>query len=264
MDYIMNSGIVLVIITVIIFLSKNYIIQYITRSVAHRYDKEIEKFRAVIQEKENEQKQFHELLMYTITHENKELKQRKIFAIDNLWKSFLAYKTLSIGVKFLSRLNIENILAQAADPKIQQFIRMFPQCSLDSLKKIAGDIKDVVSEESRPWLTHKAWSLYLTYTMIIFYAIYQFENVKAGGGINDLFDEKKLLQLMQAALPNLAIKEINNAVLGYLHDLIELELLNELKSMVENNEDSKAINRAKTIYTIASDMKKTFNLNPIT
>lgn len=263
MDYITNSGIVLGIIAIIIFLFRNYIIQYITKSVAHYYDKEIEKFRAVIQERQNEQKQFHELLMHTITHENKELKQRKIFAIDNLWKSFLAYKTLSMGVKFLSTLNMENILARAEDPKIQQFIRMFPQCTLDSLKKIAGDNKDAVAEESRPWLTHKSWSLYLTYTMIIFYAIHQFENVKAGGGMNDLFDEKKLLQLMQSALPHLSIKEINNVVLGDFHDLIELELLTELKSMIENNEDSKAINRAKTIYTIASDMKKSINLNPI-
>jgi len=68
-----------------------------------------------------------------------------------------------------------------------------------------------------------------------FYAIFQFENIKAAGGVKELFDEKKLLILMQNSLPNLNITEINNGVLGYFHDLIELELIAELKNMMECN-----------------------------
>jgi len=117
MSYIVSTCISLGVMSVIIFLAKNYIVQYITKSVGHHYDKEIEKFKALINERQTEQKKFHDLLMYAVMHENKELMNCKILAIDNLWKSFLSYKALNVVVKFLSTLNVDEILKRATDPK---------------------------------------------------------------------------------------------------------------------------------------------------
>jgi len=74
MSYITNSGIVLAIIAFIFFIFKNYIIQYITKSVAHHYDKKFENCKSIIQARQTEQKQFQDLLMHTVTHENLELR----------------------------------------------------------------------------------------------------------------------------------------------------------------------------------------------
>lgn len=256
MDYITNSGITIVVLSAVLYLARYYIAGYIAGFVNKEFQKDLETFKAEIKQKQIEQEHFHNLLMQSISRENKELKHRKMLAIDHLWKSFLAYKVFSTSVKSLSTMNVEEFKKRSDDPKIQALLKIIPGCDVESIKRIADDRKEQVAEESRPWLTYKAWSLYTVYIMLIYYVAFQVENIKSRGELENIFDKDKLLLLIQNALPELNVTQINNAQLGYIHDLVEFELLKELKNMIEDNEDSQAIERATSIYKIKAALEK--------
>lgn len=260
MEYIANSSLTIVLLGIVLFLARNYINRYIAGFVNKEFQKELETFKAELKQKQIEQEHFHNLLMQSISRENKELKHRKMLAIDHLWKSFLAYKTFSASVKSLSTMNVEEFKKRSHDPKIQAALKIIPGCDIESIKRIADDRKEQVAEESRPWLTYKAWSLYTVYIMLIYYVVFQVENIKSGGDLESIFDKNKLLLLIQNALPELNVTQINNAQLGYIHDSVELELLKELKNMIEDNEDLQAIERATSIYKIKSEIEKNLAL----
>lgn len=260
---IFGSGITLAVLLVLLWLSKNFVTQYLNNYIGHEFTKRTTVFKAVIQEKQQEQQNFHELLIKTIFEENKEVRARKIAAADSLWQSLLAMKKFSIVVKFLGTLNFEEIQKRATDPKIQKFLNSFPQCSFAELHKKSDATKDTPPEVSRLWVTHRAWSLYLAYNTIIYYAIYQFENAKIGGNLGKVFDESKMLEVLQNALPEITITQIFPALLGQMHDLIEFSLLTELKASLESKEDSAAIARAQAISIIATEVKNEIKLTDI-
>jgi len=259
----LNSSITISFIAIIYWISKSFILEYLSNSVSHQFNKKIETFKDELQERRQEQQHFHELLLHTVSQENKELQSRKIMAADHLWKCVLAMKKFSIAVKFLGTLNFEEIKKRSADQKIQNFLRSFPKCSYAELLKEAESTTEQTAELARPWITHKAWALYLAYSMVIYYAVTEFESAKLGGELDSLFDEKKLLEIIQNALPDLKIEKIFPSLLYKLHDLLELTLLIELKNTIENKEDLAAIERTKKIFEVASEIKTEFKLKNI-
>jgi len=255
LSFLYGSGLTVALFGIVIFISKNFI--------KHQFDKQIEAFKSELQAKHQEQQHFHELLIQSISQENKELNLRKLDAIDHLWKSILSMKKFSMAVKFLGTLNFNEIKKRASDPKIQKFLNMFPQCTFAELLKETESTKEHPPELARPWITHRAWSLYLAYIMVIYYAVSQFESAKAGGSLDGVFDENKLLEIIQKALPDANITKLCPSLLKQLNDLLELALIIELKTSIESKEDSIAIERAKTIFTLSSDIKSQIKLNDI-
>ena len=96
----------------------------------------------------------------------------------------------------------------------------------------------------------------MAYTTIIYYTVCQFESAKMGGGLDKTFDEKKMIEVLQNALPKITITQIVPALLGQMHDLIEFELLVELKNMMEAKEDATAIARAKVVSDAVAELKQ--------
>jgi hypothetical protein len=259
---ILGSGITTAIFIIIFWVLKNFILQYLTKSISHEFNKKMEIFKSELQERRQDQQHFHELLLKTIMQENKELQSRKIIAADHLWNALLAMKKFSIAVKYLGTLNFNEIEKQSNNPKIQKFLNSVPKCTFAELLEVKT-INGQPAEFARPWVTHKAWSLYLAYCMIINYAITQFESAKLGGEFHGLFDEKKLLEIIQNALPDVKIDRIFAPLLSQILDLLELTLITELKVAIESKEDAIAIQRTKKIFELVSDIQIDLKLNTI-
>ena len=126
----MGGGVTAVVMVLIFWLSKNYVMQYVNNYVLHEFNKRSELFKGELQAKHQEQQHFHEVLLQAISQENKELKVRKIAAADSLWPSLLSMKRFSLAVKFLGTLNFKELKKRASDPRIQKFLNSFPNVLL--------------------------------------------------------------------------------------------------------------------------------------
>jgi len=260
LEAILGSSITIVMLAVISFISRKFIAQYVINFVEYKFKKDIENFKSELEEKRQEQQHFHEMLLQTISQENKELQSRKISAADHLWRALLSMKKFSVAAQCLGTWDFAEIKKRAADPKIQTFLNRFSQCTFTSLLAEAENTKNQPAELARPWVTHKAWSLYLAYSMIIYYAVTQFESAKIGGELDGVFKKGKLLEVINNALPESKIDEIHHALLSPILDSLEFALIVDLKNFVQFKEDAVAIGRAKTIFEITSDIKNTIKI----
>src|ERR1700676_2232360 len=94
-----------ILLTAIFLIAKKFFIQLAVSFANHIFNKQIESFKSELQEKRQEQQHFYNLIMHTLSQENREILSRKAKAIDDIWQSLLSMKKFSTAVKFLGTLN---------------------------------------------------------------------------------------------------------------------------------------------------------------
>ncbi|MBA2781101.1 hypothetical protein [Billgrantia kenyensis] len=248
-------------ITVVLWLSKNLIVNRLKCSVEYEFSTRLEELRQEL--KNSEEKLKHELnlkeselrdlrngVLGSVAARQAEYDKRRLAAIDQIWSAFIALAPARNVSSVVSKLNIDAINKVVADrEKLNKFISGF-----------AGDVsfKSVLSDEahkSRPFLSPMAWALFRAYQSIVLQDVIRLECLKKGLGPKAFVDNAKIDQLLKIALPDDCGSRSGNRE-NMLEEL-ETRLLDELhKIATGSEEDELAANRAAKIISLSNELRQ--------
>lgn len=106
------------------YLSRDFISRVLTRSVEHRFDKQLEEFKSDIRKSEQEVDQIRSFLSETQKGRNSLLQQKKLEAAEELLRARNILSQMTLLVEYMKTLNSEYILKNSSDPKITEFIEL--------------------------------------------------------------------------------------------------------------------------------------------
>jgi len=239
-----------------IFLTRNYLLAWISRSVQYRFDLKIEGIRAEIRQseerlksdlrdKEAEISALRNAVLSGSANRQTLLDKRRFEAVERVWTAVNDMAQLKAVANMMSALNFKALAKRTTDPKIQQFLGI-----IDTAAPQAAQFKNVARDE-RPFLPEIAWAYFSAYTTILLGSYMRLQILKTG--IEDperMLTNEATAKILKAALPHHStfIDENEPEVYYYLLDEVENSLLSELKKILDGkNADQETLAKARQI-----------------
>lgn len=252
----------------LLWIGRKWLITRLTESIKHDYDKNLELLKSQLRQNEEalnfalktktlEIEALRNMALSNIMNSQTALNERRITAIEMLWKAVTDLAKLKVSVQVMKSINVEEVEKQSnrKDKNVQAF--------LDTVGKIAGDIniQDLPknnAQDARLFVSPYAWSLYSAYSAIVYRAYLQLDLLKRGLETKFLNDEH-VLKLVELVLPH---QKTNISKYGadasyYLIDEIEELLLKELQNISRGDVyDSENVERANKILEQVNKMRE--------
>ena len=261
------SVILWIVAPIAIFISRHWIIAYVSKGVQHHFDREIEKLRADLRKSEEEYKsglRDSEAKMAALRNSvlsgsagrQALLDKRRFEAVEKVWAAVDELAELKVLSGTMAILNYKALAREASTLKIQQFLSI--------IGSIAPDIKQVknVARGEQPFLPELAWAYFWAYRSILYmnYARYMaLENAISNDvDFEKYFSIEGVKKILKATLPHQSkfIDENDPGTYHYLLDEIEARLLVELRKILEGKEADQAdAARAQKIMEIIGAVK---------
>ena len=236
----------------ILWLSKNWFVTRLTKSVQHDYDKKIESLRSDLKIKETEINALRTGALTGIVDRQKILYEKKVEAVELVWANVLTLAPAKFASTTLSAVNYQYALeASENDPKIKEFFKSIgPDSNHDYMKNTSA-------LSARPFLSDLSWALFSAYSSILSIAVVRLESLRIG--ITEDFTTKSdsILNVVKVALPNYEryIDEHGVNGLHYLLEILETSILTELKVTLEDiDSDQNNVERASKILKASKEL----------
>src|SRR5699024_596283 len=135
----------------------------------HRFERKLEKFKADIRNNEKELEQIRSFLVSSRRERDSAIQSRRLEAAEMLLRARHALAQLSMLVEYMKVLNTEQILNEAADPKIAEFVDLLVKpFDIDEKLKQLGCIDKTYP---RLYLSEKSLKAFDAYESIILNAV---------------------------------------------------------------------------------------------
>lgn len=116
---VISSGLVL---SLAVYLMRNTLARFFSRSVEHHFEKKFESFKADIRDKEKELERISAFLLSARRERDAALQSKRLEAAEIVVCSRQILSSLTLVAEYLKGLNINEIMKKGDDPKITQFI----------------------------------------------------------------------------------------------------------------------------------------------
>ncbi|MGO9047047.1 MAG: hypothetical protein ACLQFW_09195 [Xanthobacteraceae bacterium] len=196
------------VVPVIIFIGRHWIVARISKGVQHHFDNEIEKLRAELRKNEEQYKselRQREVEIATLRNNvltgsasrQALLDKRRFEAVEKVWSAVNELGQLKSLSATMAVLNYQAVAKQAADPKMQQFLTI-----IGSGVPEPKNIKNVARDE-QPFLPVLAWAYFNAYTTILYGSYLRYSVLKTGTTDPDKFiSTDGIRQILKAVLPH--------------------------------------------------------------
>lgn len=247
-------------ITLLVFVFQTVIKEFFANAIKHDYDVKLEELKSQLNQNGSDVKDLRDSALIGIHDRQSKLYKKQIKATEILWSDVIELSKIKhISTSLLNfSSNYEKVAKMSKDdPKLREFFEM-----------LEGDfdIKNFdfrVGEKLRPFISPLAWAYYNSYKSILVDDIVKFSVLKIGVGEDILKENDKLIKLLEITLPDHKdyINNEQTKSFYYLLEILENRLLDELKSFLKGDENSKAsIELASSIMKQVEDIQKNNDL----
>ncbi|MDX0432901.1 hypothetical protein GOL30_26225 [Sinorhizobium medicae] len=230
---------------------------FVEKSVQHGFDREIEKLKADLRNKEMEIKDLRSGALAAVTTRHEELGKRRIKAAEALWSATVDQTKYRMAVSFASHLNVSAIFDSLKNDTAQSVkLRAFGETlwNVSGLEKTLAEQRPNANQE-RLFAPPKAWASFAALRSVYGYAIAILTSLKVGGVVS-LKDVSETNAILKVALPHQSafIEKYPDSALWYLIDELEEKVLSELLASFDDSEtDITAVKQASKIMRIANE-----------
>jgi len=153
---------------VVAFLMRSTVAKYFSKIVEHRFEKKLETFKAGIRDNEKELDQIRSFLVAARRDRDSAVQSKRLEAAETLLRARHALSQFSMLVEYMKYLNTEEILKDAGDPRISEFINtLIKPFDIDEKMKSLGSVDKTTP---RLYLSDKSLKAFDAYESIILHA----------------------------------------------------------------------------------------------
>jgi hypothetical protein len=239
-------------LTLILWLSRNLIINRLSKSVQHEFDEKLEVIRADLRAKEVEITTLRSSAISALANSQISLDKRKLEAVDQLWSAVTGLtpaKTLSLS---MSVINLETVGSRVEkEPKLREFVQLIGG-DFDVKKLDLGG-----AAKARPFVSPIAWGTYSAIHAVVMHAVAHWSMLKAGINTHGMIKKEVINNLVKAALPGRAeyIDQLEASGYYSLIDELELKLLTDFQDMLSGKDtDAASLKRASAIMKLSAEL----------
>lgn len=157
------------VIAAVAYLLRDTISKFLSKAVEHRFDQRLEKFRGELRDNEKELEQMRSFLASVRSSHNSALQTKRLEAAEILLRARNALAQLSMIVEYMKILNTEQMLKDAGDPKIAEFVEILARpFEIDNKMKTIGALDKTLP---RLYLSDQCLKFFDAYEAILMNAI---------------------------------------------------------------------------------------------
>jgi len=243
-------------VPVAIFVARNWLVAWISHSVQHHFNVEIEelrtrlrkneeRFKSDLRDKEAEISTLRNSVLSGSASRQALLDKKRFEAVEKVWANVNDLGQLKMFASWMAVLNYKAIARKTSDPRMQQVLETIGSGAPD-----IGQLKSVARDE-RPFLPDLAWAYFTAYRTILYGIHGRFMLLRTGvENPEEVWSKEEMQKILKAALPHQHkfIDEHEPEQYHYLLEEVESSLLIELRKILQGEEaDQAAAMRAKQI-----------------
>lgn len=264
LDWIVSTFSSAVLIATLAWLFRSVIETRLRASVQHEFNEKLETFRADLRKseetfkadlraKESQIESLRSGALSGLIGRQVILDKRRIEAIEQLWDAVEKLAQLKMPALMMASVEYEEALKHAAqDQKFRKFFETIANtCPPEKLQKTDA-------HRSRPFVSELAWALFSAYQAILLGTVAKLHILK-NGLPGDLLKTDHVTSATKAALPTYSayIDTYGDAACYNLLDILEAELLKELRRIMTGEESDKAsVEQASKIMLAVSKLQE--------
>ncbi|EMK2611566.1 hypothetical protein V8U19_002312 [Citrobacter freundii] len=219
-------------ITAIIgYLWRDSLGRFMTKSVEHRFDKKLEKYKSEIKESEKELEQMREYLSSVRSGRDSLLQMKKIESAENLIKARRCLNDFYLAVSYMQMFNIEAFYENIEDSKIQNVIdALIKPLNLDDK---AAEYKKFDLDTPRLYLSDRTMKIFDVYSGIVMVSVstlrmLEMKDKDASGIVSYKNIIKNIIELLPHTKEG--FEEHGDSFIFQFHNYFRRELLTEIKN----------------------------------
>ncbi|EQB7865712.1 hypothetical protein ACYUAC_001245 [Citrobacter amalonaticus] len=213
------------------YLCRGSLSRFMTKSVEHRFDKKLEKYKAEIKESEKEVEQMRNYLSSVRYGRDSLLQRKKIESAERLIKARRMLDEFNMVVIYMQMFKLEAFFENMNDPKIQNVIDVIIK-PLD-LKNKTEEYKKLDRDTPRLYLSDKTMKVFDAYSGIIMLGVSKLimletKDENASGFVSSDSTIKQIIELLPHTKES--FDKYGDSFIFQLHDYFRRELLTEIKN----------------------------------
>lgn len=254
-------------IWIVLFCSRQWLITKITSSVEHKFNREIEvvrseykkaeaQFVSDLKSKEQSISALRDSVLLIRSQRQSLVDKRKIEAVDKLWASVVEYSKLKSLAASMAIVNFDYAASNVnSDPKVKLFFA--------EIAKLSPGIIEASGLSERPFVSKVTWAYYQAFVSVLNSALARAKALELGiPNAHKMIDTKREKDVLKAALPKFSkiIDEQDAGAHFYLLEYIEELMIAELKAFLEGrDEDQMSSLMAEEIIKKSDELKRGLN-----
>lgn len=218
---------------VIIYIIKNSILRYATKSIEYKFEKEIEGFKADIRAGESELEQLRKYISSAMSSRDSLLQAKRFEATESLMKICKNLYEFNMVVVYMKILNLEEISKNISNPKVQYFIDSI--VSSVKLDEIIEEYKKIDVDTPLLYLSDRTIKAFKIYQSIIMVGVGTLKILSLKlENTTDIIKGESLIDQMVKYLPSTSegFQKYGYTYAFNWHDYFREEVLKELRREV--------------------------------
>jgi len=247
------------IIGVVGYLSKNIILKYAEKRISYKFEKELEKFRGDIREKESHIALINTYLTDLSRNRSKLRSDKQIIAVEDCFKLIKILNKTNFMIEMLVRINFKKVFADKRELELQSF---FEQLYLDfNVESILTEIREFNDNSIDLYLDSKSLNNFNIFKGIIFSAIAYILAFKDKTTSFLKKEDKELVNLITKFLPQAkaSFEEYGDEYIFQWHSYFFEQTKVSLRNFISGDNNSEDI---VNIQNITMSSRKIYNNLP--
>lgn len=247
----LTSGLAAIYLAIAAFFARQYIIDFISTSVRHDFEKKLETVRAALRAKEAEIEALRSGAFSRVDAIQTAIVARRMKAADDLWDAVIDWQSLTSVVSMMAYVKFDAASERIEhEPKLQSVFKTIAPNVMDTLSKLSGR-----PDKDRPHLSDAAWALFTAYRSIFSAAASKAHLLASGIDGRTFIKPEGIDDVLLAALPE--HKDlVSLGPSGHLQvlDLLRHRILEELRRTIEGKEqDAASVERSAALLSVVEE-----------
>jgi hypothetical protein len=247
-----SAGIVLI----LGYLFRNLIETRLKVSVQHEFDQKLQSFKSQLEEEVRQRESMRSTALSALLSQRSALAMKRVEAAQGLWNGIRELKKGSGLAMQLDILNLDEVVKELNNPKMQTALRAIAPPSVTSDEYLANLNQ---FETHRPFVSPTAWALYAAYTSIIVFYVSNMKMLQIGYDFRKFLKVQHWTALLGTTLP---MDEVSQIYSGPEHGIqwalgrLEERFIEELqRSISEESAGVDSLGTARRILDEADKLK---------
>ncbi|WP_109256357.1 hypothetical protein [Klebsiella pneumoniae] len=238
------------------YLFRDSLGKFLTKSIEHKFDTKLEKYKSEIREGEKEIEQIRSYISTLRTSRDSVLQSKRFESAENLIKIRKFLSGLTLAVQYMQMLNVKEIMKMGDDQRLNDFMEAITR-PLDINGKLEGyNVFD--KETMKLYLSESTINSFEIYESITIYALIslQFLSMPLARKHNILNEgtlSKKIIDSIPASKEG--FEKFGEGYIYHWHDYFYSDTLNKLRNELIG--EGNMLNDTKSAERLALDFKKT-------
>ena len=254
-EYFIIPSISVIVVSVLLFISKSFIIEFLKNAIKYDYDEKIENLKAEIKSNELDILALRSGALNSVVDRQKVLFSKQILAVEKLWTNVILLMPAKNASMLMQSFDYHEWAKKSEDDiEIRKIFKVLGNTTLEFEK-----IKNINALDTRPFVTEILWAYYWSYQSILIHDLMKIELIKIGTHLDKIDNTKYLQKLLVTALPEYKEEIENDQATSYYHflELLENKILYEIRKILDGTESDKDhIEKAKRILDIANKLNE--------